>query len=181
MDIFSIHELLLVAFVALLVIGPQRLPETLRTLGLWLGRLTRSFNSVKDEISKEIGMDEIRRQLHNEAVMEEMKRIEREVKATVPTGLDNDIAPPPAADETLDPIGAEGGHSPELETEPAAVEPQASSPAPDPDDADSDPAQADSSQLDSEESETEPAEVLPRSEADLEAMHARRTNKAKEV
>ena len=84
MDIFSINELLLVAFVALLVIGPERLPETLRTLGLWLGRLTRSFNSVKSEIEKEIGMDEIRRQLHNESVMAEMKRIEEEVKNSVP-------------------------------------------------------------------------------------------------
>jgi sec-independent protein translocase protein TatB len=178
-DIFSIHELLLVAFVALLVIGPQRLPETLRTLGLWLGRLTRSFNSVKDEISKEIGMDEIRRQLHNEAVMEEMKRIEREVKATVPSGLENDIAPPPAADQTLDPIGAEGGHEPAKA--PAKEEPQASSPVSDP--AEPDPAQAESDppQLGAEEPETEPTEVLPRSEADLEAMHVRRMNKTKEV
>jgi sec-independent protein translocase protein TatB len=183
-DIFSIHELLLVAFVALLVIGPQRLPETLRTLGLWLGRLTRSFNSVKDEISKEIGMDEILRQLHNEAVMEEMKRIEREVKATVPTGLENDIAPPPAADQTLDPIGAEGGHEPKKA--PAKEEPQASSPVSDPAEPDPAPAPAESSKLDppqlgTEAPETEPTEVLPRSEADLEAIHARSMNKTKEV
>ena len=76
-------ELLLIAIVGLLVIGPERLPETLRMLGLWLGRLRRSFTSVKAEIEKEIGMDEVRRQLHNEAVMEEMKRIEREVQASV--------------------------------------------------------------------------------------------------
>ena len=73
-------ELVLVAIVGLLVIGPERLPEALRTLGLWLGRMRRSFHSVKTEIEKEIGMDEVRKQLHNEAVMEEMKRIEREVK-----------------------------------------------------------------------------------------------------
>lgn len=76
-------ELLLITVVALLVIGPERLPEALRTLGLWLGRLRRSFTSVKAEIEKEIGMDEIRRQLHNEAIMDEMKRIEREVQRTV--------------------------------------------------------------------------------------------------
>ena len=75
-------ELLLVAIVGLLVIGPNRLPEALRTLGLWLGRMRRSFNTVKAEIEKEVGMDEVRRQLHNEAVMDEMKRIEREVKDT---------------------------------------------------------------------------------------------------
>ena len=75
-------ELLLIAVVGLLVIGPDRLPEALRTLGLWLGRMRRSFVSVKAEIEKEIGMDEVRRQLHNESVMEEMKRIEAEVADT---------------------------------------------------------------------------------------------------
>lgn len=75
-------ELMLSAIVGLLVIGPERLPEALRTLGLWLGRMRRSFLSVKAEIEKEIGMDEVRKQLHSEAVMEEMKRIEQEVKAT---------------------------------------------------------------------------------------------------
>lgn len=76
-------ELLLIAIVGLLVIGPERLPEALRTLGLWIGRMRRSFTNVKTEIEKEIGMDEIRRQLHNEAVMEEMKRIERDVRDSV--------------------------------------------------------------------------------------------------
>ncbi len=75
-------ELILVAVVGLLVIGPERLPEALRTLGLWFGRMRRSFISVKTEIEKEIGMDEVRRQLHNEAVMDEMKRIERQAKNT---------------------------------------------------------------------------------------------------
>ncbi len=75
-------ELLLIAIVGLLVIGPERLPETLRTLGLWMGRMRRSFNAVKTEIEKEIGMDEVKRQLHNEAIMDEMKRIEAEVKNT---------------------------------------------------------------------------------------------------
>ncbi|MDH3643694.1 MAG: Sec-independent protein translocase protein TatB [Gammaproteobacteria bacterium] len=76
-------ELILIAVVGLLVIGPERLPEALRTLGLWLGRMRRSFVSVKNEIEKEIGMDEVRRQLHNEAVMDEMKRIEGEMRDTV--------------------------------------------------------------------------------------------------
>ena len=45
-------ELVLIAVVALLVIGPERLPEALRTLGLWLGRMRRSFTAVKAEIEK---------------------------------------------------------------------------------------------------------------------------------
>lgn len=74
-------ELMVIAVVALLVIGPERLPEALRTLGLWFGRLRRTVTNLTSEIEKEIGMDDVRRQLHNEAVMEEMKRIEDEVKA----------------------------------------------------------------------------------------------------
>ena len=95
-------ELVLIAVVGLLVIGPERLPEALRTLGLWLGRLRRSFISVKAEIEKEIGMDEVRRQLHNEAVMEEMKRIEAEVADTADQAAKQTapIPDPPAAETT---------------------------------------------------------------------------------
>ncbi len=91
-------ELLLIAVVALLVIGPERMPEALRTLGLWLGRLRRSFTSVKNEIEKEIGMDEVRRQLHNESVMEQMKRIEEEVQ----NSMDANIIDPQAARKASD-------------------------------------------------------------------------------
>ena len=80
-------ELLMIAVVGLLVIGPERLPEALRTMGLWLGRLRRSFTAVKAEIEKEIGMDDIKRQLHNEAVMEEMQRIEQEVQNSIHEGV----------------------------------------------------------------------------------------------
>ena len=51
---FGSLEILLILVVTLLVIGPEKLPETLRALGLWFGRLSRSFNSVKSEIEKEI-------------------------------------------------------------------------------------------------------------------------------
>ena len=80
---FGSLEMLLILVVTLLVIGPEKLPETLRTLRLWFGRMSRSNHSVKSEIEKEIGMDDIRRQLHNESVMKEMRRIEEEVKSAV--------------------------------------------------------------------------------------------------
>lgn len=98
-------ELLLVSVVALLVLGPERLPEALRTLGLWLGRMRRSFSRVKVEIEREIGMDEIRRQLHNEAIMEQMKQIEQDV-----SGVSQDIrsavetaAEGPTEDQAVEP------------------------------------------------------------------------------
>lgn len=74
----SFSELLLVGLVALLVLGPERLPGAVRTAGLWVGRLKRSFNAIKQEVEREIGADEIRRQLHNEHILsmeEEAKKI----------------------------------------------------------------------------------------------------------
>ena len=74
----SFSELLLVGLVALLVLGPERLPGAARTAGLWIGRLKRSFNAIKQEVEREIGADEIRRQLHNEHILsmeEEAKKI----------------------------------------------------------------------------------------------------------
>jgi sec-independent protein translocase protein TatB len=65
----SFGELLLISLVALLVLGPERLPGAARTAGLWFGRLKRSFNSIKQDVEREIGADDIRRQLHNENVM----------------------------------------------------------------------------------------------------------------
>ena len=112
-------ELMLVAVVGLLVIGPERLPEALRTLGLWLGRMRRSFHSVKAEIEKEIGMDEVRKQLHNEGVIEEMKRIEREVKATTAAAAEvarvDTINPPPSPAPEV--ASAEPPQGPPVETQ----------------------------------------------------------------
>ncbi|MBX9913124.1 MAG: Sec-independent protein translocase protein TatB [Pseudomonadaceae bacterium] len=65
----SFGELLLIGLIALLVLGPERLPGAARTAGLWVGRLKRSFNAIKQDVEREIGADEIRRQLHNENVM----------------------------------------------------------------------------------------------------------------
>ena len=74
-------ELFLLSVVALLILGPQRLPEVLRTAGLWMGRMRRVYNNVRQEIDREVGMDDIRRQLHNEQIMGELKQVEAEAKA----------------------------------------------------------------------------------------------------
>jgi sec-independent protein translocase protein TatB len=76
----SFSELALIGVIALLVLGPERMPKALRTLGLWIGRASRTFSTMKAEIEREIGMDEVRRQLHNEAIMDQVKRLERDIK-----------------------------------------------------------------------------------------------------
>lgn len=62
-------ELLVIAVLGLLVLGPERLPTAVRTVSLYLGRLRRSFASIRQEIEREVGADDIRRQLHNESIM----------------------------------------------------------------------------------------------------------------
>src|SRR5512143_1604368 len=54
-------ELLVIGVVALIVIGPERLPKVARTAGHLYGRLQRYVSTVKSDISREIQLDEIRR------------------------------------------------------------------------------------------------------------------------
>jgi len=93
----SFSELALICVIALLVLGPERMPQALRTLGLWIGRASRTFTTMRTEIEREIGMDEIRRQLHNEAVMDQLKRLEREVKGESEQPPNAVAAPSPSA------------------------------------------------------------------------------------
>ena len=62
--------------------------------------MRRSFSAVKVEIEREIGMDEVRRQLHNEAIMEEMRALESDV-GKIGGDLNNSLdADPSKTDET---------------------------------------------------------------------------------
>ena len=54
-------ELLVIAIVALIVIGPERLPKVARTLGHLFGRMQRYVNDVKADISREMELDELRK------------------------------------------------------------------------------------------------------------------------
>jgi sec-independent protein translocase protein TatB len=76
-------ELLLVSVIALLVIGPEKLPQTLRTVSLWLGRFKRSLSNIKAEIEAEIGADEIRQQIHNESIMKELNESKQQLEGIV--------------------------------------------------------------------------------------------------
>lgn len=67
-------ELLLIGVVGLLVLGPERLPGAVRTASLWIGRIRRQFHEIKAEVEREIGADEIRAQLRNEAIMDELRQ-----------------------------------------------------------------------------------------------------------
>ena len=61
-------ELLLAALVALLVLGPERLPAAARTAGRMLRKLRNSWNNVRDEVQRELSAEDLKRQM-NDAVM----------------------------------------------------------------------------------------------------------------
>lgn len=58
---FSIGELGLIGAVALVVLGPERLPRLARTAGAWLGKAQRYVNQVKADINREIELSELKR------------------------------------------------------------------------------------------------------------------------
>lgn len=70
-------EIVVIGVVALVVIGPERLPKTARTLGLLFGRLQRYVSDVKADISREMELDELRK------LQREMQGAARDLEKTV--------------------------------------------------------------------------------------------------
>jgi len=73
----SFGELMIIGVIALIVIGPQRLPKVARTLGHLIGRAQRYVNDVKHDIQKEIDLEE----LNN--VKNQMESAARSVQSSV--------------------------------------------------------------------------------------------------
>ncbi|MDB3925902.1 Sec-independent protein translocase protein TatB [Porticoccaceae bacterium] len=65
-------ELLVIALITLVVMGPERLPEAIRAISLWIGRLKQLLAKTRQDIENEVGMDDIRHQLHNEQVLKDL-------------------------------------------------------------------------------------------------------------
>ncbi|MFB8830905.1 Sec-independent protein translocase protein TatB [Azotobacter sp. CWF10] len=109
-------ELLLVGLVALLVLGPERLPGAARTAGLWIGRLKRSFSAIRTEVEREIGADEIRRQLHNERILELEREVRQSLQPPAPAASHEQdspaAAPQPAAPAGTEPPAAPSDKTP---------------------------------------------------------------------
>ena len=73
----SFTELMLIGVVALVVIGPERLPKVARTVGHLLGRAQRYVNDVKGDIQREVELDELRK------MKDEMESAARSMQTSV--------------------------------------------------------------------------------------------------
>jgi len=82
-------ELIVIAIVGLLVIGPERLPSAIRTGALWVNRLRRGFNEIKMEVQQE---------LHNDSVLQDLKATGDQIKEEA-AGLSDNIK------KTIPPLG----------------------------------------------------------------------------
>ncbi|HET9112607.1 MAG TPA: Sec-independent protein translocase protein TatB [Burkholderiales bacterium] len=90
-------ELLLIGIVALVVIGPERLPKVARTAGLLLGRLQRYVATVKADISQEMQLDELHRA--SASLKESMQNTRQEIGSAI-SELHQSIHVPPDPPET---------------------------------------------------------------------------------
>jgi sec-independent protein translocase protein TatB len=111
-------EIVVIAVVALIVIGPERLPKVARTLGHLFGRMQRYVNDVKSDISREMELDELRKL--QATVQDAAHAIEKSVSTEISS-----------TESQLNNIAAAAADAVQPHLEPLA-EPPAAEPAPEP-------------------------------------------------
>ncbi|TNG01990.1 MAG: twin-arginine translocase subunit TatB [Gammaproteobacteria bacterium] len=93
---FGFWEVMLVVVVALLVVGPERLPGLARTTGLWVGKARRLISDVKAEIDHELASEELNKIINKQdmlndvyEVIEETKQVGQELKQEFRSTVDS--------------------------------------------------------------------------------------------
>lgn len=76
-------ELVVIAVLGLLVLGPQRLPQAVRTLGLYLGRIRKMVSGIQQEVNEQLQLEEMRERLaeHEKKVRSGLLEAEQELAA----------------------------------------------------------------------------------------------------
>lgn len=103
-------ELALIAVVALLVVGPERLPQVARTAGLWIGRTRKFVASVKADVDREIKSEELKRILEEQrSSMTQIHEIIDETRADIEAADSDEPQVKAIGGETGDETGEETG------------------------------------------------------------------------
>jgi sec-independent protein translocase protein TatB len=108
-------ELVVIGIVALLVIGPERLPKVARTLGHLLGRAQRYVSDVKSDINREMQLDELKK-LQTQ-VTDSARALEDSVRKEYETARSTIEEPVQAAVGELDSVSREASSSVPVATE----------------------------------------------------------------
>lgn len=90
-------ELSLIFVVALIVLGPERLPRAARTVGLWVGKARQVLSTVKADIDRELKAEELKAMMEKRAAMPELDELVQESKQTI--DFDGEDSPARAAKE----------------------------------------------------------------------------------
>lgn len=72
-------EMLLVGVVALLVLGPERLPKAASTAGRWIGQFKRGLNGIKQQMERELDAEQLRKELDQQP----LRKLEQELREGV--------------------------------------------------------------------------------------------------
>ncbi len=67
-------EILIILILGLIIIGPTRLPEVIKSLLKFYRKIQKKFNSFKEDIEEDIGADDIKKDVFNELRMEELEK-----------------------------------------------------------------------------------------------------------
>jgi sec-independent protein translocase protein TatB len=78
-------ELFLIAIVALIVIGPERLPKVARTLGSLVGRMQRYVSTVKQDIERELEIDDLKKL--QEDIQQGSQDVKRQIENSIHAGM----------------------------------------------------------------------------------------------
>ncbi len=62
----SFWEIFVIGIIALVVLGPERLPKAAKTVGMWVGKAKQGFNSIKTEIDRELKVKELQEQIEQQ-------------------------------------------------------------------------------------------------------------------
>jgi len=108
-------ELLVVAVVAIIVVGPKDLPRALRAIGRWTGnakRMARDFRRQFDEALREAELDTIKKEVESVGKIDpvaDMRKEVREIEAGLRVGGDEKAAKAPPEDEEMAELAADTG------------------------------------------------------------------------
>ncbi len=72
-------ELLIFGIIALLVLGPEKLPEAVRFVGTWYGKIKRMVSNVQNDLDRELRLSELREQM--QAEMQRIQQLEAKMQA----------------------------------------------------------------------------------------------------
>lgn len=90
-------EIVVVGIVALLVLGPERLPHAARMTGAFIGRMTRAFSNIREEIEREVNLHEMQQRIKKqweEGALGELKRDMETTEADIRRNLQGPDALP---------------------------------------------------------------------------------------